>query len=114
MVTSFSKPNVNTREFWKLSKRILGDKPNRTIPPLWHNNALLSEGTEKSDLFNNYFASISSIDVEGELPQLSVFTFKTESRVEIVQTNETEIEKLLSLLSPHKSTGPDGIGNWVL
>ena len=114
MVTSFSKPNLSTRDFWKLSKRILGDKSDRTIPPLWHNNALVSEDKEKSDLFNNYFASISSIDVVGELPQLPVFTFKTESRVEIVQTNETEIEKLLSLLSPHKSTGPDGIGYWVV
>ena len=27
---------------------------------------------------------------------------------------DVEVEKLLSLLNPNKSTGPDGIGNWVL
>ena len=73
MMTSFSKPNLSTSEVWKLSKRILGDKSDRTISPLWHNLAHVSEDKEKSDLFSNYFTSISSIDVEGGPPQLPVF-----------------------------------------
>ena len=114
MVTSFSKPNLSTREFWKLSKRILGEKSDRNIPPLMHNNILVSEDETKANLFNDYFASISSLDTDGALPQLPGFTFETDSRIELVQTTDIEVEKLLSLLNPNKSTGPDGIGNWVL
>ena len=65
---------------------------------------------EKYNLFYNYFASISSVVVDGALPQLPAFTFKTQSRIDIAQTTETEIAKLLYLLNPHKSTGPDDNG----
>ena len=114
MVTSFSKPNMSTRECWKLSKRILGETSDRNIPPLKHNNILVSEDEKKSNLFNDYFASISSLDTDGVLPTLPGFTFKTDRRIELVQTTDIEVEKLLSLLNPNKSTGPVGISNWVL
>ena len=99
MVTSFSKPNLSTREFWKLSKRILGEKSDCNIPPLMHNNILVSEDETKANLFNYYFASISSLDTDGALPQLPRFNFKTNSRIELVQTTDIEVEKLLSLLN---------------
>ena len=114
MVNSFSKPNLSTRESWKLSKHILGEKADCNIPPLMHNNILVSEDETKANLFNDYFASISSLDTDGVLPQLPRFTFKTDSRIELVQTTDIWVDKLLSLLNPNKSTGPDGIGNWVL
>ena len=36
MVTNFSKPNLSSREFWKLSIRLLGDKSDPNILPLIH------------------------------------------------------------------------------
>ena len=114
MVTNFSKPNLSSREFWKLSKRLLGDKSDRNIPPLIHDDNIVSDNENKANLFNAYFVSISSLDIDRAPPQLPAFNFKTDKRIELVQTTESEVEKLLSTLNPHKSTGPDGIGNWVL
>ena len=110
MVSNFNKPTLNTREFWKISKRILGEKSDRNIPPLLHNNNLVSDEENKLIMFNDYFASISSLDVAP--PPLPAYTYKTDTRIGQVETTDSEIEKLLSLLNPHKSTGLDG--NWVL
>ena len=42
------------------------------------------------------------------LPQL---TIKTDQRLELLQTNKEEVQKLLKNLDTAKSSGPDGIGN---
>ena len=78
MVTNFSKPNLSSREFWKLSKRLLGDKSDRNIPPLIHDDNIVSDDENKANLFNAYFASISSLVIDGAPPQLPALNFKTD------------------------------------
>ena len=51
--------------------------------------------------------------IDNELAQPSGL-FLTDSRIENIQTSEVEVQRLLSQLNANKSTGPDGIGNWVL
>ena len=48
------------------------------------------------------------------LPRLSDFQFDTNARIDNIETTELEVKRLLTQLSAHKATGPDGIGNWVL
>ena len=114
VVDSLSDPNLNIRNFWKISKRILDEKSERTIPPLLENDNLIAEDDKKADIFNNYFASIASLDHSEPLPKLPDFQFLTDARMHNIQTSEVEVQRLLSLLNVHKSTGPDAIGNWVL
>ena len=114
VVESLSDPNLNIRNFWKISKRILDGKTERTIPPLLENDNLVSEDDRKADIFNNYFASIASLDHSEPLPKLPDFQFLTDARIQNIQTSELEVQRLLSKLNVHKSTGPDAIGNWVL
>ena len=111
---SLSDPNLNIRNFWKISKRILDGKSERTIPPLLENDNLVPEDDRKADIFNNYFASIASLDHSEPLPKLPDFQFLTDARIQNIQTSELEVKRLLSKLNVHKSTGPDAIGNWVL
>ena len=112
VVESLSDPNLNIRNFWKISKRILDEKSERTIPLLLENDNLVSEDDRKADIFNNYFASIASLDHSEPLPKLPDFQFLTDARIQHIQ--ELEVQRLLSKLNVHKSTGPDAIGNWVL
>ena len=111
---SSSDPNLNIRIFWEISKRILDEKSERTIPPLLENDNLISEDDKKADIFNNYFASIASLDYSKPLPKLPDFQFLTDVRIQHIQTSELEVQRLLSHLNVHKSTGPGAIGNWVL
>ena len=89
-------------------------KSERTIQPLFENDSLITEDDRKADIFNNYFASIASPDHSDLLPYLPNFQFLTDSRIENIQTSEVEVQRLPSQLNANKSTGPDGIGNWVL
>ena len=68
VVEFLSDPNLNIRNFWKISKRILDEKSERTIPPLLENDNLVPEDDRKADNFNNYFASIASLDHSKPLP----------------------------------------------
>ena len=101
---SLSDPNFNIRNFWKISKRILDGKSERTIPPLLENDNLVPEDDRKADIFNNYFASIASLDHSEPLPKLPDFQFLTDARIQNIQTSELEVQRLLSKLNVHKST----------
>ena len=114
VVDSLSDPNLDVRNFWKISNRILDDKSDRKIPPLLENNNLVPDDTQKADIFNNHFASIASLDHDMPLPRLPDFQFDTNARIDNIETTELEVKRLLTQLNAHKATGPDGIGNWVL
>ena len=65
-------------------------------------------------LFNNYFASISSFTENVIIPDLPNFKYLPDTRLDRITTNENEVESLLRRINTTKSSGPDGIGNWVL
>ena len=104
VVETLSDPNLTIRHFWKISKRVMDGKSERTIPPLFENDSLITEDDRKADIFNNYFASIASIDHSEPLPNLPNFQFLTDSRIENIQTSEVEVQRLLSQLNANKST----------
>ena len=88
---SLSESNLNIRMFWKLSKRILDDKSERTIPRALENNVLVPDDARKAELFNNHFASIASSDQSKPLPRLPNFQFVTDAIIENIQTTEFEV-----------------------
>ena len=114
MISNLSKDNLDVKTFWKLSKNILGCNSDRSIPPLIENDQVIPDDLSKATVFNNYFASISSFPENIQIPDLPNFNYLTETRLDSVTTNETEVESLLRRVNTHKSSGPDGVGNWVL
>ena len=114
MISNLSKDNLDVKTFWKLSKNILGCNSDRSIPPLIENDQVIPDDLSKATVFNNYFASISSFPENIQIPDLPNFNYLTETRLDSVTTNETEVESLLRRVNAHKSSGPDGVGNWVL
>ena len=108
-INSFNDPNLKAKTFWKLSKKILGDESENSIPPLRENNTLVPDDTDKANIYNDYFTSLSSLD-----PKQPEFNCSIESRIEHISTNELEVYRLLTKLNQHKSTGPDDIGNLTL
>ena len=114
MISNLSKDNLDVNTFWKLSKNILGCNSDRSIPPLIENDQVIPDDLSKATVCNNYFASISSFPENIQIPDLPNFNYLTETRLDSVTTNETEVESLLRRVNTHKSSGPDGVGNWVL
>ena len=114
MVNKLSQDHLDVKTFWKLSKHILGCKSDWSIPPLYENGQIIPDDLSKATLFNNYFASISSFTENVIIPDLPNFKYLTDTRLDRITTNENEVESLLRRVNTNKSSGPDGIGNWVL
>ena len=114
MVNKLSQDHLDVKTFWELSKNILGCKLDRSIPPLYENGQLIPDDLSKATIFNNYFASISSFTENVIIPDLPNFKCLTDTRLDRITTNENEVKSLIRRINTNKSSGPDGIGNWVL
>ena len=114
LVNKLSQGHMDVKTFWKLSKNILGCKSDRFIPLLYENGQMIPDDLSKASTFNNYFESISSFAENVITPDLPNFKYLTETRLDRITTNENEVESLLRRINTNKSSGPDGIGNWVL
>ena len=114
LVSKLSQDHSDVKTFWKLSKNILGCKSDRSIPPLYENGQIIPDDLSKAALFNNYFASISTFTENVIIPDPPNFKYLTDTRLDRITTNENEVESLLRRNNTNKSSGPDGIGNWVL
>ena len=114
MANKLSQDHLDVKKFWKFSKNILGCKSDRSIPPLYENGQIIPDDLSKATLFNNYFASISSLTENVLIPDLPNFKYLTDTRLDRITTNENEVESLLGRINTNKSSGPDGIVNWVL
>ena len=105
-----SDGNISGREFWKLTKLLLGNKQS-TIPPICHNGQFFYDNCEKAELFNIFFQSQAYIDDSSTpVPMLDIPT-TTLDRIEV---NSEEVEDILKSLDTSKAVGPDGIHPRVL
>ena len=63
----------NFKCYWSLLEIMLNDKKIPVIPPLFHNDSIISNFKEKNDLFNEHFSEQSSL-IWNKSTILSVFT----------------------------------------
>ena len=92
---------------------VKGDTGGDIIPPLFSgNNTYAFNDSDKANILNDYFVSISNInDCETELPP---FIYKTDSRLDNISFTQTEIIDVLKGLNVNKACGPDQISHRML
>ena len=107
-------PQIDAKKYWRLVKLVYGSKKQNVIPSLSHNNMSFTTSIEKAELFNDYFASQQRPVVIPDDHQLPPIVFKTDSRLDFVNTTPDEVYKVLKVLKIAKASGPDGISNRML
>jgi hypothetical protein len=80
------------------------------IPPLKKNNELFDNPTDKSNLFQDHFSSVFTID-DGTLP---IFPSKTDKTLDTFDISETMVLKVLQHLPSKTSCGPDSVPPLIL
>lgn len=94
---------------------IKSDRPTHDIPPLGdtdHNFNLAYEGTEKSEISNKYFCSISNInDANKDLPEFDDRCHDFHSQIIV---SEQDVLDIISTLDPNKTVGQDIVSNRML
>jgi hypothetical protein len=97
---------------------IKSNKGNYCIPPLrnsindQHIDNIAYDDSDKCELLNKYFSSISKLDEENvTLPQ---FDSKTNNIIHEIHITENEIIDVIQILDPNKATEPDKISHKML
>ncbi|CAG2188973.1 unnamed protein product [Mytilus edulis] len=101
---------ANCKQYWKtINMLIKSDRPTHDIPPLRdpdHNFNLAYEGTEKSEILNKYFCSISNInDANKDLPE---FDDRCHDFLSQIIVSEQDVLDIISTLDPNKADNDKG------
>lgn len=101
---------ICSKDWWKLGKSLLSDTNSAfsQIPPLLLPDGNYAHGNlEKANILNEYFTSITNINIANNLPQ-NVPLF-TESIFNNITITDGDVLEILTNLDITKAIGPDGI-----
>ena len=95
-----------------MSKQFLGKTTDTHIPSLLVNDKLITDTTDKCEIFNNSFSNISTIDdMNASLPDM---VYHTGQRLSSVTVSEQDVLDQLLSLDVTKALGPDNISPYLL
>ena len=107
IVRKLADPLTSPKVYWATLNRFTGRGKIPVIPPLQVNGELVTDFTQKANLFNDFFSKqCSTLDNDSSLPRLS---YLTEHRISEVEFSEERILKIIKDLNPNKARGFDEI-----
>ena len=105
---NFNDPNTSVKTYWLILKSFYKGNMVPLIPPLLVNNKIVSDFTEKANLFNDFFASqCTLISNSSILPSRNFF--KTNKRLFALNIKKDDILKIIRKLNVNKAHGHDDI-----
>ena len=89
-----------TKTYWSIRNRFVNNRKIPTVPPLLKNGVIITNFSEKADLFNKFFAGHrTSLNILNKLLPLYLKTYKKCNP----SINENDISTIISNLDPNKS-----------
>ena len=113
MFQRLSDPSSSSKQYWSTLKTLYGQKVMPNIPPIKDGDHTYSTAQDKAEILNEYFSEQSCVVVPDNF-SLPILAYKTDKRLNTINTCEEVVNKTLSQLDQSKANGPDGISNRVL
>ena len=108
MSISLRNSITRSKTYWSILKSFYKGNKVSLIPPLLVNNKIVSDFTEKANIFDVFFSSpCSSISNNSVLPSSKCFI--TDKRLTTINFNKDDILKIIRNLNADKSHGHDDI-----
>ena len=108
MAAKLNNPSTSPKTYWSILKSFLNGKKVPVIPPLIHDNQLVTDFLTKANLFNTFFnQQCSLINNDSSIPSFQ--SFLTDERLSNVDFGTDDILKIIHNLDPNKAHGHDGI-----
>ena len=104
---TLANPGTSRKTYWSLINTLLNKAKIPIIPPLLENGLLITDFTEKAQLFNDYFIlQYTTIDTGSDLPRnIPILT----SLISDFNISEENILNIIRSLNPNKAHGWDEI-----
>ena len=100
-------PQTGKKKFWSAISRLTNNKKHTNIPPIIDNNKYISNFSQKSNIFNDYFANQCNILDNGSiLPEVA---YKTNLSVYHINITINHIVDIINKMHPNKAGGYDEI-----
>ena len=107
MTSKLADSHTSPKTYWTLLNRLLYNKKILAIPPLLVDGKFVSDFYEKSNIFNNFFASICTpIKNASTLPS---FSYRTNTRIKSFDLTEKNMLSIIKSLDPTKAHGCDNL-----
>ena len=108
MANELNNLQRNSKAYWSLLKCFLNNKKIPLIPPLFHENKLVTNFLEKAELFNSFFLKQCSLINNGSnLP--THIQYLTNNCLSSVTFSQDDIAKIIQNLDPGKAHGHNNI-----
>ena len=111
--TTLSDPSCTPKDFWRITKDIIGNKSVCNIPTITDNGISYATSALKANLFSDYFSAQSNINTT-QYPDIPHLPDRVGDTLESVYVSELEVYKILKCLKVKKASGPDSISNRIL
>ena len=106
MANKLNSIQKSSKAYWSLLKSFINDK--KIIPPILHNNVLVTDFKKKAELFDSYFASQCTLINSNRTLHVNV-QYLTDKRLSSFDFSEDDIMKVIQQLDPNKAHGQDNI-----
>ena len=103
-----NNPDIGSKKYWSILNRFLNKRKIPKIPPVQNDrNILVTDVSEKANVFNSFFANqCSLINTDSILPP---DVFFTDHRLELVNFDESKLLSFIRALNVNKAHGCDEI-----
>ena len=107
-----SNPRTGPKKYWTALKKLINKSVSTVIPPILHENILVTGAHEKSVIFNDYFKKqCTLLDTDSVL---TAFERKTPHSISEINISPYQIGVLIKKLTVSKSHGHDGLSARML
>ena len=97
---------TSLKSYWSILKTFLNNKKTPFIPPLLHDDKLITNFKNKAEMFNNLFAKQCSLtNTNSDLP--SVLSWNTHKSLSTIKFTIDDILKIIKKLDPNEAHGHD-------
>ena len=103
---------VNSKKFWNFLNSVKGRR--HPVPPLKHNDTLISDDYDKALIFNRYFHSVFTVERSDNLSNLRQSLEYHPDLIDTINFSVEEVHTELLNLRRGKACGPDHISAHLL
>ena len=113
MITILQNFKMKSDSDWWKACKLLFKKKQQFCPPLIHKRKIVVDNKEKTNIFNNYFISRSTVDDTSTDP-LGEEPPAAKHKISNTIIEPSVVYEILRNLDTNKATGPDGFSNKIL